>query len=181
MNKLYGAGLLAISCVLASVPAHAAVDLGTEALSDLNPGANFFSPISLYLPSASAGDYFKTFTFGFATNGIGAGNLSANLVGNPNTLFNSITLNGTPWTLSNGNQTALLNSAAVFAMPALNQVVVNFKVLSQGEAAFQGSVSASAVPEPSTWAMMLLGVGLIGFGLRRSRNQVTSKVNFAMS
>jgi hypothetical protein len=31
-------------------------------------------------------------------------------------------------------------------------------------------ISAAAVPEPSTWAMMLLGFGAIGFSLRRRRS-----------
>lgn len=45
---------------------------------------------------------------------------------------------------------------------------------SPGEGNFYGaaldSVSvSSAVPEPATWAMMLLGFGLVGFGMRRGR------------
>ena len=34
------------------------------------------------------------------------------------------------------------------------------------------SVNLSAVPEPATWAMMLVGFGAIGFGLRRRRSDV---------
>jgi hypothetical protein len=33
---------------------------------------------------------------------------------------------------------------------------------------------SSAVPEPSTWAMMLLGFGAIGASMRRSRFSVTA-------
>ena len=33
------------------------------------------------------------------------------------------------------------------------------------------SINGSAVPEPSTWAMMLVGFGALGFGLRRSRRK----------
>ena len=33
------------------------------------------------------------------------------------------------------------------------------------------SYNAAAVPEPATWAMMLLGFGAVGFSMRR-RNQV---------
>ena len=32
---------------------------------------------------------------------------------------------------------------------------------------FLDAVSIAAVPEASTWAMMILGIGLAGFGLRR--------------
>ena len=41
-----------------------------------------------------------------------------------------------------------------------------------------GAASAAAVPEPATWAMMLLGFGAIGFGMRRRRSD-TVRVRFA--
>lgn len=36
-----------------------------------------------------------------------------------------------------------------------------------------------AVPEPATWAMMLLGFGGIGFAMRRRKSKITTKVSFA--
>lgn len=44
---------------------------------------------------------------------------------------------------------------------------------------FQIGTAGSAVPEPATWAMMLLGFGMTGFGLRRRTGRVTTKVLFA--
>jgi hypothetical protein len=41
-----------------------------------------------------------------------------------------------------------------------------------------GSVAGS-VPEPATWAMMLLGFGMLGAGLRYGRKSTTAKVSFA--
>lgn len=38
--------------------------------------------------------------------------------------------------------------------------------------------AAPAVPEPATWGMMLAGLGVVGFALRR-KNQVTTRVRFA--
>ena len=40
------------------------------------------------------------------------------------------------------------------------------------------AVSVSAVPEPSTWAMMILGIGMAGAAMRRRQNQ-TVRYNFA--
>jgi hypothetical protein len=37
---------------------------------------------------------------------------------------------------------------------------------------FLDNVKLSAVPEPTTWAMMILGFGLVGAGLRRQRTTV---------
>ncbi|QNN64600.1 PEP-CTERM sorting domain-containing protein [Sphingomonas rhizophila] len=39
--------------------------------------------------------------------------------------------------------------------------------------------AAPAVPEPGTWAMMLLGFGAIGFGLRRRRHPMGSAMQIA--
>ena len=38
--------------------------------------------------------------------------------------------------------------------------------------------ASGAVPEPATWAMMLMGFGMAGFGLRRRRKPTVS-VNYA--
>lgn len=37
---------------------------------------------------------------------------------------------------------------------------------------------AAAVPEPATWAMMILGMGAVGFAMRR-RHKVTTRVSYA--
>lgn len=45
-----------------------------------------------------------------------------------------------------------------------------------GDASYSGTLSfsgvAGAVPEPSTWMMMIMGIGLAGIGLRRRRQTV---------
>lgn len=38
---------------------------------------------------------------------------------------------------------------------------------------------ASAVPEPATWAMMMVGFGVIGAAMRRKRHNVKAKISFA--
>jgi len=40
---------------------------------------------------------------------------------------------------------------------------------STGQGAFGGNVAFTAVPEPATWGMMLLGFGAVGFAMRRRR------------
>lgn len=41
--------------------------------------------------------------------------------------------------------------------------------LSGGGASYAGTLSFAAVPEPSVWLMMILGIGIAGAGLRRRR------------
>ena len=43
---------------------------------------------------------------------------------------------------------------------------------------YDGNLSATAVPEPATWAMMLAGFGAVGFAMRR-RRQSHPQVRFA--
>lgn len=38
----------------------------------------------------------------------------------------------------------------------------------------------SAVPEPGTWAMMLLGIGGVGFAMRRRTSKVNARARFAL-
>ena len=55
------------------------------------------------------------------------------------------------------------------------QLGVNDDIFSDNTGALQINVTgigvAGGVPEPATWAMMLLGVGLVGAGLRVSRQK----------
>lgn len=177
MAKRFAVGLSAIALAFAAVPAHAATDLGTIALSDANPGADFFSFFSFSDFNMTAGDYVVKYSFGFPTVGSGAGDISASLVGGDNTSFDSVDLNGTAFNLTASNTLGDLTGASILGLPSINLLTVNFKVLNDGVGAFNGSVSATAVPEPGTWGMMLLGFGVIGYAMRR-RGKVTTRVNY---
>jgi hypothetical protein len=43
-------------------------------------------------------------------------------------------------------------------------------------ATFTGNISFAAVPEPGTWAMMLLGFGAVGFAMRRRRTPALMQI-----
>lgn len=53
-----------------------------------------------------------------------------------------------------------------------------FPACAIGEVAFRSAAVAAAAPEPATWAMMLLGFGVVGGALRRRRKQAV-RVRFA--
>lgn len=77
-----------------------------------------------------------------------------------NTLLDSITGEGggdTVWSLRSVNFTTT-GGALTFAAAGD----------ADGVGGFLDSITISAVPEASTWAMLILGFGLAGYGLRRS-------------
>lgn len=90
--------------------------------------------------------------------------------------FGTVTLNGVSFVLSPtgfaefgglGNQSMIPGGTNTISVSGL----------SGGGASYGGSLSFAAVPEPSTWLMMILGVGLAGAALRRRRQTV--KVSYA--
>jgi hypothetical protein len=44
---------------------------------------------------------------------------------------------------------------------------------------FGGTLTFAAVPEPATWALLILGFGLVGGALRRKERQTRVRYNFA--
>lgn len=95
------------------------------------------------------------------------------------TLVQSFT--GTQLTIpdpANGNQASGNTNRRYFftfgAADNVNKVVFN---TTQPAFEFDNIAAAiSGVPEPSTWAMMILGFGLVGFSLRSNRRQVAKTV-----
>jgi hypothetical protein len=80
----------------------------------------------------------------------------------------TITINGSPLTITTTLTTYALN------LDGVTSVVISG--LGSGAGYWTAdNVAYSAVPEPSTWAMMLVGFGGLGFlGYRRSRNEKTA-------
>lgn len=80
---------------------------------------------------------------------------------------------------ANGNQTDP-NLNPVVRFDITGNDVSNLKSLrlsSTGNAFETDNFTINAVPEPATWALMLLGFGAIGFGMRRRRG--TGALQFA--
>ena len=132
------------------------------------------------------------FQFIIPQNGVGSGSVTTGTTlafsANDTDLL-SVLVNGTPATktLSNGGLTETYSISGVpITAGATNQIVVNY--LSRGVFSYGGNATfnpVAAVPEPATWAMMLMGLGGIAFSLRRMKKgagQATStkaKISFA--
>ena len=82
-----------------------------------------------------------------------------------NTLY-SVTGSGLPApTAANGNQSAPASNRRVNFFS--DSVDIAQLRLSSSNYAFEIDTIAAAVPEPATWAMMIGGLGLVGFAARR--------------
>jgi hypothetical protein len=46
-------------------------------------------------------------------------------------------------------------------------------------ASYGGNLTFAPVPEPMTWAMMILGFAVVGFAMRRRREDQTARVRYA--
>ena len=95
--------------------------------------------------------------------------------------FSTVTFNGVNFNnlLGTGTQELrnLLNQSVVPG--ATNRISVNGTT--GGDAAFNGTIqfaSMAAVPEPTTWMLMLMGMAGIGFSMRRKEKQ-TLRVRYA--
>lgn len=72
------------------------------------------------------------------------------------------------------------SSASLFAEIGLNGSLSIVPLIGgSARLTYDYTPNASAVPEPASWAMLLLGVGAIGGAMRRRRAAVTTTVRYA--
>ena len=79
--------------------------------------------------------------------------------------FTSVSLNGVLFTpVTTGIfEFQTLNTIGLLA--GINTILVNGTT--GGNASFAGNINLTAVPEPGTWALMLVGFGAVGYAMRR--------------
>ncbi|MBC7285379.1 FxDxF family PEP-CTERM protein [Hoeflea sp.] len=189
------AKLMAATAVMAFAPAVQAADIYVDNTTAV-PGAYFdvsgniaSGPISaLYgRTGIGVGTFTDRFLFTIDQIGLGSGGISTILAGG---LGTETDLDFTEVTFFNGTDTVpvTITNTGFFESGGLANVPIAFGVqnvlsvtyLSRGAGAYSGnlSFSPSAVPEPASWAMMLLGFGAVGSIVRRRRNQ-TVRVSYA--
>ena len=185
MKKLSLAIAAVASCALGSAAANAAVPITTQNLvitgstgfyngtvtcaADVTRCAfttnlNFAAPAGFNVQSA---DITTTFT-----------------TPNQDIDFTSVLLNGAAFTLVSGEPT---DRGSILNQPLLanNTLQVNGlagTAAGGADAAFSGTLSfarTAPVPEPATWAMMLVGFGAVGFGMRRRQARSAPRLQAA--
>ncbi|MEZ5654598.1 MAG: FxDxF family PEP-CTERM protein [Sphingobium sp.] len=117
---------------------------------------------------ATSGNFMDSFSFDFPTSGKVSISINSSFTGpltNVNFLNKGVTFNGTPL--------SAITSGANELLELLNQpVAAGLQTLSvygsaQKMGSYSGTLTFADVPEPGTWAMMILGLGAVGFAMRR--------------
>ena len=125
------------------------------------------------------GSFMRPAIFGSTPGEVALTLSTSTLFNGSNIDFVSGTLNGTPLTFNrlSGGQFEF-GFVGPIAMMDVN--TLNISGFTSGNGSFAGDISFSAVPEPSTWAMMLIGFGAIGWMVRRRRStKIGANVSFA--
>ena len=129
-------------------------------------------------PGAGSGKFVDTYTFNFPMAGTASVVLGSTQSGpgtNVNFATNSVRFNNVIL--------SVVSSGTVELQELLNQPVaagsqtLAIKGFAQALGSYAGTVTFASAPEPSTWAMMILGMGAIGYSMRRRR--VAVKVAYA--
>jgi hypothetical protein len=187
MKQIAGALLLSGACMTTQA-ASTTTNLGTLDIGatpffgailkadPLDPAVVFGDFFTFNLP-ANGGSAYSVVDFPIASLGLG-------------TSFTSLTL----WSMGPDNSTGgadnvllatgsgtgsniSLNFGATPSTDNLFLAVTGFTTGANG-GLYSGAISVSPVPEPEVWAMMLVGVGLVGFRLRH-RSKRESAARFA--
>ncbi|WP_010214870.1 FxDxF family PEP-CTERM protein [Sphingomonas sp. PAMC 26621] len=182
--------LLSAAAALVAIAAVAPASAATFAVNDTvgntakggsftgTPGANGTFNGTFGVQNIALGNFSEIFTFTLPTDGFGSGSVtsiaSGKLMSTTDINFTSVFFNGTAAAMMpNGRfEFASLELVPITA-GQLNTLTVNG--FSYGGASIGGSLSftPTAVPEAATWAMMLVGFGMMGAGLRYGRRKST--------
>ena len=122
-------------------------------------------------------NFDDSYVFTLLSNGLGSGSVIANFTsGGGNAFaFTSATINGMD--IPFGSFGPLIFAGATNVPLLAGENIIRITGTASGNVSYGGTISfvPNAVPEPATWAMMLVGFGMVG-GAVRYRRRATKVV-----
>lgn len=158
----------AAALALASVSSFA-----VGSLDPVSPSASFSNTVN--------GSFTDIWTFNLGTTSIVAASITNVAISFGNFSFGEIAnfsalLNGTPLLLGGSSQTTNGVTVATQVLAGSTTLPAGFYQLKVsgttvgGQASYGGNIVATPVPEPETYAMLLAGLGVVGFLARRRQS-----------
>lgn len=168
MKKTLAAGLAALSMAVVAAPASAATPLPSINLNPLTcTPDNRLCTAGFTVPVNFAGDFSQLITFTLPFSGNFNGTVTTDAASPLLDIdFTSIAIGSQAYTKDVGDPNERWSLVDFFISSGTHQL--NLIGTSAGLGTFSGTISfAAAVPEPATWAFMILGFGAIGAAMRR--------------
>lgn len=124
-----------------------------------------------------SGMFEDVFNFNLLTDGIGSGGISATFTSLKNKItLTFVSINGTPLDIDVSKKTGFtsVEAAGINLMAGKNSIIV--RGMAAKNASYGGNITfqPGAVPEPATWAMMLVGFGMMGASMRYRRRSTAT-------
>jgi hypothetical protein len=146
------------------------------------PGVDNFITAVITNTFTSATSIDDTFFFRIDKDGVGSGGLQTSFSSNSTLLdITDVIINGVSYagSIMDGAAGQALN---VNGIPIISGALNSIRIVgtfapgnSGGQANYTGNLTfTAAIPEASTWAMMMLGMGAVGGAMRRRRRAVNS-------
>ena len=129
-----------------------------------------------------SGIFTDIYRFIVDADGTGSGSISTSLSGfDSNVDFLTVTINGMDVPIFNqGTDVEFAGiSGVMITAGMLNELVISGS--SNGNGSYGGQITftpSAPIPEPATWAMMLIGFGGLGYTMRRAR-KTSTRIQFA--
>lgn len=145
----------------------AAAGAGSAATLDLSSGSTGFSATPV------AGGFTDIYTFEIFSQSYVNASVTSVLNGAQDIDFVAMYLTGPSGVFSFDSLLSDPVETWSLATPSLNAGTYTLSLIglnSAGVASYGGNIAVSAVPEPETYAMLLAGIGAIGFLARRRRD-----------
>ena len=157
MNKMLLAAALASATIFAAPAVQAGTFLNFDGISGTFGNDN-----------VAGGAFDDTFTFNVGSlAGTAGGTISSIRVSSlTNIDFTSVTLNGEAFDI---DSTGTVEFRHITLPVSAGEQTIRVKGTSGGNASYDGVIAFAAVPEPATWATMLIGFGAVGTAMRRTR------------